>query len=252
MVAQVIDKSLVYLTDNSLEPWLAAKCMDNISRASMGYPIISVSQKPINFGQNICVGDIGRSGYCIDFQLNEGLKHVKTKWVFLVEHDCLYTEEHFRFTPPDDRYFWYNDNVWLLQLFNPRCPEWNGMYSYKRKRRVQSQLVCDAQLLKKATVEKMAILSDPAWMERHPDGRLGEPGSADYDRAMKMSDYKTLRHLKKQLKDYTQGYCARDWRTKTPNIDIRHGGNLTGPRRGKNRCFTLPPWGTMDNVLFGQ
>jgi len=246
-----MDKTILYLTDNSLEPWLEKKCQELLIKAANGIPIVSVSQKPLNFGTNYCMGEIGRCGLSIDLQLAEGLKHIDTKWVAMAEHDCVYSPEHFAWIPPDETRFWYNDNVWLVQLHNVRFPEWDGMYSYKRRRRVQSQLICSTKLLREATVKKIEILSDPAWLARHARGRLGEPGSADYARAMKMSSYRDVRHLQAQLKEYTTVYGAGDWKTKIANIDIRHGGNFTGHRRGNRRRYELPYWGKLSEVLNG-
>jgi hypothetical protein len=230
---------------------LARKCRELLLQAAGNIPIVSVSQEPLDFGLNVCVGKIGRSGYSIDRQLYAGLEKITTKWVAMAEHDCVYSPEHFQWTPPDDEHFWYNDHVWLVQLHNPKFPEWDGMYSYKRMRRVQSQMICDTDLLRKATVKKLAILSDPAWQAKHPTGRIGEPGCADFKRAMKISNYDTLRHLQAQLKEYTTCYGARDFATKVPNIDIRHDTNLTGPRRGNKRRFELAPWGRLEEVLHG-
>lgn len=249
MVAEGMNKTILYLTDDLLDPFLATRCRELLVKVSGGRPIVSVSQKPMDFGENVCVGKIGRSGRSIDMQLSAGLEKVTTKWVALAEHDCIYSAEHFNWTPPDDEHFWYNDNVWLCQYKNPKYPDWDGMYSYKRLRRVQSQLICDTELLRKATIKKLAILSDPAWMARHARGRIGEPGCANYDRAMRISRYKDVRHLQAQLKEYTTVYGAHDFRTKVPNIDIRHGDNFTGPRRGNWRRFELRPWGKLEDVL---
>lgn len=243
------DKTILYLTDNSLEPFLAEKCRELLLVAADGLPIVSVSQEPLDFGRNVCVGNIGRSGLSIDTQLYAGLEVIGTKWVAMAEHDCIYSSEHFAWTPPDEEYFYYNDHNFLMQWKNPRYPDWDGMFSYKRLRRVQSQLICSTELLRKATKKKLAILSDPSWMARHAKGRIGEPGCANYDRAMKISNYRDVRHLQAQLKEYTTVYGARDFSTKIPNIDIRHGDNFTGPRRGNKRRFVLDPWGTMHDVL---
>lgn len=225
------------------------RCQELLLKAAGGIPIVSVSQKPISFGENYCLGDIGRCGLSIDLQLMEGLKHIATKWVALAEHDCIYSAEHFAWTPPDDKHFFYNDHNWLAQWKNPRFPEWDGMFSFKRLRRVQSQLICATELLREATDIKLKVLSDPSWLKRYARGRLGEPGSADLARAIKMSRFKDVRHLRPLLKEYITGYAARDWRTKIPNIDIRHGNNFTGPRRGNWRRFTLAPWGTLQEAL---
>ena len=39
-----------------------------------------------------------------------------TKYVCLTEHDCLYPQEHFDFTPPRDDTFYYNTNIWYLNF----------------------------------------------------------------------------------------------------------------------------------------
>ena len=129
----MLSKTIVYLTDNSLEDWFEKRCQELLTKAARGLPIVSVSQKPLNFGKNYCVGEIGQSGLSIDLQMQEALKHVDTKWVTIAEHDCVYSSEHFDFEPTDEDRFWYNDNVWLLQLSNPNHPELDGTYSYSFK-----------------------------------------------------------------------------------------------------------------------
>ena len=55
------ETTVIYYTDNSIDEKLMKFCQKNILEAAQGKPIISVSQKPIDFGENICVGEIGRS-----------------------------------------------------------------------------------------------------------------------------------------------------------------------------------------------
>jgi hypothetical protein len=78
------------------------------------YPIISVTQKPVNLGQNICVGEIGQSYYNLYKQLYLGALGVKTKYVAFVEDDTLYNVEHFSYRPPADDVFCYNRHFWFL------------------------------------------------------------------------------------------------------------------------------------------
>lgn len=251
MASHDLDKTILYLTDNRLDMFLAKRCRELLLKASCGLPIVSVSQKPIPFGENICVGEIGRSGLSMDTQTLEGLLRIKTKWVAFAEHDCIYSSEHFAWTPPDDENFFYNDNAWLCQYRNPKYPEWDGMFSYIKKRRVQSQLVCATDLLLSATQEKIGILGDPAWVKRNGGRAIGEPGAADPVRTLRLAKYKSLRSVRVSLKRYITEHSARDFRTVVPNIDIRHGENFTGPRRGKMRRFELEPWGTLAAVLNG-
>lgn len=246
----MLSKTIIYLTDNNLEPWFEKRCQELLLEAANGLPIVSVSQKPIDFGDNYCLGEIGRSGLSIDLQMREALKHIKTDWVSIAEHDCVYSSEHFEFIPSDDDKFWYNDNVWLAQLHNPNHPELDGTYSYWAGRRVQSQLVCRTGRLREATDRKIEIASDPAWKLQYPvNHRIGEPGSANFEKTLRIASYKNVRHLRDKMKQYLTAYGAGDFTTKIPNLDIRHEGNFTGPRRGRKRFFKLEPWGRLKDVL---
>jgi hypothetical protein len=244
-----MNTTILYLTDNALDPFLAERCRDLLLKASDGLPIVSVSQKPLDLGENICMEGIGRSAASMERQTYTGLSRIQTKWVAFAEHDCVYSTEHFQWIPPDDESFWYNDNVWLCQYRNPKYPEWDGMFSYLKRRRVQSQLICATDLLREASKARLEILSDPAWVARHPLRSIGEPGAADPRRTLRLANYRYLRDIRAKLKSYITQYQARDFATRIPNIDIRHGDNLTGQRRGKRRCFALHPWGTIEDVL---
>lgn len=247
-----IDKTILYCTDHSLNPWLFETCQRLLVEHSCGCPIVSVSQKPMDFGENVCVGPIGRSGISLDIQLLEGLKRIRTKWVMVGEHDCVYSEEHVRWIPPDDKYFWYNDNQWLAQYSNPRRPEWNGMFSHWRKRRVQSQLICNTALYLEAQALKVEIVTDLAWRAKYPSGRVGEPGCSDFRRTMRLSRPLEVRHLRGKVYEYLTKYECKMFLTTVPIIDIRHETNYTGPRRGRNRTYVLPPWGRLEDVLGGK
>ena len=97
--------SIVYYTDNTLPEPLATAVQRQLIRSAEGKPIISVSQKPMDLGRNICLGDIGRSHLSIYRQILAGAEAADTELVGLAEHDCLYTPEHWNYVPPD------NENV---------------------------------------------------------------------------------------------------------------------------------------------
>jgi hypothetical protein len=62
-----------------------------------------VSQKPINLGENICVGDdVGVSGHNVYRQMQVGAMAAKTKYVCTAEADNLYPPEFFHFRPPQE------------------------------------------------------------------------------------------------------------------------------------------------------
>lgn len=243
--------TIIYLTDNALDGRIADVCRFYLLKAAGEARIVSVSQRPIDLGDNVCVGEIGRSGLSIDRQLKAGLDMVDTEFVAIAEHDCIYGAEHFAWEPPDRISFFYNTNCWLLQYRNETFPQYDGIFSIYQGRLVQSQLVCGADALRNAVDEKLAILSDPSVIERWPGrSRLGEPGTCYLHRSRRVFSDRALRPAWQKVKAYITKYNAKRFKTVVPNIDIRHGKNFTGARRGKRRCRSLAPWGSVED-LFG-
>ena len=56
-----MDKTIIYYTSNQEGSLFEEKIRENILKHKGNLPIISVSQKPMGFGKNICVGDVGHS-----------------------------------------------------------------------------------------------------------------------------------------------------------------------------------------------
>lgn len=110
------DLTLLYYTADLITEHFANQVKYHLWKHSSkkSIPIISISQKPSDFGSNICVGDIGVSGWNIYYQILIGAKSAKTKYVACAEDDTLYTPEHFAFRPADDE-FAYNTNRWNVQ-----------------------------------------------------------------------------------------------------------------------------------------
>jgi len=247
-----VDKTILYTTDRSLKEPLFSIVRRWLVKNSCGCPIISATMFPDDLGENVCVGEMPRSGISLDIQLLAGARLVKTKWIMLAEHDCLYTEEHVRYIPPDDVNFFYNDNNWLLQYKNDLYPQYDGMFSYRRRRRVQSQLVCDAKRYLEAMERKISIVTDPTWIKQYPSGRVAEPGACDYAREIRISNHPNVKHLQPAIIEYMDDFKCVDFKTRHPNIDIRHESNFTGQRRGNYRKWVLPPWGSMEDILAGS
>ena len=74
-------------------------------------PIVSVSLKPIDFGENIVL-NLSPGYITMINQIVTGLEALEADYVFFCEHDVLYPKSHFGFTPPRDDIFYYNSNVW--------------------------------------------------------------------------------------------------------------------------------------------
>jgi hypothetical protein len=85
---------------------------DHLKAAVGDLRIVSVSQKPLDFGDNICVGEIGISVYNLFKQVLVGAREVKTKFMICAEDDYLYNLDRFKFIFPRDDTFYYDTNRW--------------------------------------------------------------------------------------------------------------------------------------------
>jgi hypothetical protein len=214
------DTTIIYITDNALDSEVARVCQQHLIKAADGRRIVSVSQKPMDFGDNICVGNLGKSHININKQMKAGLENVNTRFIAVAEHDCVYSKEHFNWTPPTDKFFYYNTNCWLLQYYSKKYPEWNGTFSYMR-RRAHSQMLTGRDLMLETMDRQIRLLSSKDLYKKH--------WRAERRRVL-LAEGKLFRN-------------------ETPNLDIRHKDNFTGARRGRNRRWSLEPWGTVEDVF---
>jgi hypothetical protein len=108
------DLTLLYYTASKISDFCGENVRKHLLEVNKNkFPIVSVSQKPLNFGENICVGEIGMSAYNCYKQILTGAMVVKTKYLACCEDDTLYTMEHFSHRPSADDTFAYNINMWF-------------------------------------------------------------------------------------------------------------------------------------------
>lgn len=109
------DVTIIYCSSNKEMPEFEQKIRDNIIKVCGGLPIISVTQKPIEFGTNICVGDdVGVSGFNFFRQSLIACQNAKTPFVISAEADCLYPEDYFQWLPPVDNKCYRNSNLYVM------------------------------------------------------------------------------------------------------------------------------------------
>ena len=203
-----VTKGILYYTDNQLNIRLAKKCREYIKNS--GLPITSVSLKPLtDFGKNIHFkGE--RSVLTMFKQILTGLGAMTEDIVFFCEHDCLYHKSHFDFIPEKKDVFYYNENSWRVR---------NDGFAVYFEHDSTSQLCAYRKALIKEYKERVRKVEAEGF--RH-NGY--EPGTRSISKGG-FSDSQSER-----------------WRSKYPNIDIRHSGNLTESRwkqsqfRDKNTC----------------
>ena len=114
-----MDATIIYYTSNKENPKLEEKVKENILQNCGDLPIISVSHKPIEFGKNICVGDVGASGFNMFRQVQIACREATTKFVISAEADCLYPSDYFQFIPERDDVCYRNSNLYVMAHKRP-------------------------------------------------------------------------------------------------------------------------------------
>ncbi|HAX98433.1 MAG TPA: hypothetical protein DCY12_05995 [Candidatus Atribacteria bacterium] len=159
------DLTIIYLTANLLPEPFVEFTRQALINVIGNTPVVSVSRKPINFGENI-IDDGEKSLDNIYRQMLRAAKVAKTKYVAMAEDDTLYPETHFRFYRPADDTFGYNKN--RMSLFT-----WGEPMYHWRNRLSNCTLIAPRELLIEALEERFT--KHP---ERIPDmyaGELGRP-----------------------------------------------------------------------------
>ena len=195
---------VVYYTDSRLDPNIMRACQEQLTQSPNGHRLVSVSLEPLEFGENIVLSL--ERGYLTMFrQILAGLEALDTDIVFLAEHDVLYSPSHFQFVPPRQDMFYYNLNFWKVDAQTGHAIHYDAKQT--------SGLCAYRELLVQHYQERIRRVEAEGFSRR-----MGfEPGS--HHRAERVDDY-----------------GSDTWWSEQPNIDIRHGKNLT-PSRWKPEQF---------------
>jgi len=107
--------TILYCSSNMEDPKFEQRIRDGIEKNCGYLDIISVTQKPIDFGKNIVVGDdVGVSGYNFFRQVQIACKEAKTKFVLSAEADCAYPPDYFTYIPPREDMCYRNTNLYVM------------------------------------------------------------------------------------------------------------------------------------------
>lgn len=234
-------KGVIFYTDNTLPIDLLTACQLQIAHSINGHELISVSLQPMGFGRNIVLRQ-ERSILSMFQQILAGLEASTADVVFLAEHDVLYGSEHFKFTPPDREKVYYNTHVYHLRTSDGHA------VTYEAKR--TSQLCAYRDVLLTHYRKRVEVT-------RAKFEELGD--SAEYRRFIRQMGYEAGSHQRKERIDDLQ---SEYWRSDVPNIDLKHGGNLTPARwspdqfRDPRNCQgwtesdgTIPGWGETQQII---
>jgi hypothetical protein len=221
------DITVIYYSANLLDEPFFTNVQKQIIEASCGAPIISVTHKPINFGTNICVGELPISPISIYKQVLIGAREAKTKYVVMAEDDILYSKEHFFYPIDRDDVIYFNVNRWMLFTWKPHIGfSLNG-------RKINGGMFTSRDYLVDALEERYAKYPDESKINVNA---WGEPGR--YDDVLKV----TLRN-------------TQDVKSDIPIVQFNHPKSLcykslgTKKKVGSERVQDLPYWGNAIDVF---
>jgi hypothetical protein len=214
-----MDLTIVYYTANLIDEQFASNIRNELLKFNL--PIISVSHKPLDFGDNLCVFGLEPCIYNVYRQILMGAEKVQTKYIACCEDDSLYTPEHFEHRPTDD-VFIYNTNRWRV---------YPNKYLFKHRRHPTSagmwNCIAPTELMVKTLqtrFEKYPVKgSQIGW---------GEPGRHE--------EYLGLPPVK-----------AYAFQTEIPNVTFAHDKGLGGMRRtapSDTIQSELPYWGSAKDL----
>lgn len=205
-----MNATIIYCSSNREDPGFEQRVRDNIESVT-DIPIISVTQKPIDFGKNICVGDdIGVTGFNFFRQVLIGCKEATTDFIISAEADCLYPPDYFTYRPPRLDVPYRNSNLYVM-------PDLRSYFFYKEEGATHAQIVGREFYIK--TLEKL-FEGAPKWSateKNFPKERLGKDDVFD-----------TIEH----------------YRTENPVVQIKtHKGMRYYTRSDRTPIYSLPYWG---------
>lgn len=200
-------KGIIYYTDNRLPEPIFSEVQRLISRSNL--PIVSVSQHPIYFGQNIVL-PLEPGIVTMIKQITAALAASAADYVFFCEHDVLYPLSHFQFTPPRDDIYYYNAHVWRWKY-----PE-NVAIAYDR-------LICLSGL---CVNRKLALA--------HYQARLKKIASLGLKQDSHEPQWARLWGYEPGTKKTIRGGFSDDdfetWKSAEAIIDIRHNKTFSPPK----------------------
>lgn len=222
-MSEINDLTIIYYTANVISEKFAWNIQYQLSKVANRYPVISVSHKPIAFGQNIIV-DLPRHHLSIYRQALIGAKQATTKYIAMAEDDILYSPAHFKFRPKEGK-FGYNLGTW--NIFT-----WGEPLFNHKERRNMSGLICERELFIEALEERFAKWPDDSKIDL---GHWAEP--TKYERQL---------GVKVQEPEF--------FFTDPPNIVFTHQTALSYDNLGKRkrmgdlRAEVIPYWGSATKI----
>lgn len=215
--------TVLYYTSSREDPIFEQKIIENLLGACGDLPIVSVSQKPLNLGKNICVGNVGLSYLNEWRQILIGAKEVQTPYIIFAESDFLYPKEYFNFIPPKKGLYRY-DNIWIV------FKDTQIAGSYRRKSYSEGAQICDKETLI-STYERY-LANKPQWYD------------GDYKEISNIEDDNWIVH-NMPFEFFSGETACISFKT---GEGMRSRTNVFNKGFSDNRKMTLPYWGDVNDL----
>ena len=219
------DLTVIYLTASEINENFAEYQRRVLVDAIGDYPLISISRKPLDFGQNIL--DNGERGYSnIYRQMLRAAKVATTPFIATAEDDTLYPKEHYNFYRPEKDTFAYNNSRWALFTWGVPTYSW-------RNRKSNCSLIAPRELAIEALEERF---------EKYPDGT--PPGKTG-----EMGRWRVEKQLGLTLRKSVDVYCG------VPIIQLNHDSAIEDrqarhrKRMGPLKAYDIPFWGKAEDIV---
>lgn len=223
--------SVIYCSSNREKPEFEQRIRDNILKYCGDIPIVSVTQKPIDFGTNICVGDnVGVSGFNFFRQSLIACYAAKTPFVLSCEADTVYPPDYFTFIPPREDICYRNKNLYVMGQ--------HRTYFYKKEEGATHAQIVGREFYIK-TLEKL-FEGEPEWsieQKNFPKEKFHKKGE-DVFKKQEIEFYETENPVvqiktSQSMRNYTNSDripryelpfwgSGKDFREKFYNIGIIH------------------------------
>jgi hypothetical protein len=202
--------TILYYTSNKEDPKFEGKIRENLLKVCGNLPIISISHKPISLGKNICVGDVGASGFNMFRQVLIGCEAAKTAFIISAEADCLYPPDYFTFIPLREDICYRNSNLYVMGRRR-------DYFYYKKEGATHSQIVGREYYIK--TLKEL--------FKGAPEWNVGE------------KNFPKERTRKNDVFDRVEYY-----RTENPVFQIKTGRSMRHyTHSDRTPVYELPYWG---------
>jgi hypothetical protein len=204
------DATILYYTSNRESQEFEEKIRAQLLKVCGDLPVISISQKPIDLGINICVGDVGASGYNMFRQVLIGCEAATTSFIISAEADCLYPPDYFIWRPPREDVCYRDSNLYVMGHHRD--------YFYSKK-----EGATHAQ-----------IIGREYYMNRLKELFLGAP-----EWSVEEKNFPKERHRKEDVFDHIEYY-----ETENPVFQIKTGKSMRHyTHSDRTPVMEIPYWG---------